>query len=173
MMTKIRIWHASRDPYHCAFRLIRLLLGCKDQSLAFDRLRLIDMFLLYPVLLHSVSMTRAVKNRFQTLDIPKESEVFIRLPGPAVLAQDLSLYQTAAASQLAAREILNTERLRAGTAALNIHAVPGDIRARVEVKEKEEPGLCGFLTSDLMSIPLTGRDGLYRRTGVTKWDRLL
>jgi ABC-3C biological conflict system middle component len=172
MMAKIRIWYASRDPYHCAFRFIRLLLGCEGQSLAFDRLRVIDMLLVYPTLLHGVSMPRPVKSRFQTLDIPKESEIFIRLPGPAVLAQDLNLYQTAAASQLAARGILRADRLGAGTAALNVDAVPGDIRARADAKEKDQPGLCGFLTSDLSSIPLTGRDGLYRRAGVTKWDRL-
>jgi hypothetical protein len=131
-----------------------------------------DMFLLYPVLLHGVSMPRPVKNKFQTLDIPPESEIFIRLPGPAVLAQDLRLYQTAAASQLAARAILMAERLGSGIAVLNVDAVPTDIRARADAKEKEEPGLCEFLIDDLSSIPLTGRDGLYRRAGVTKWDRM-
>jgi hypothetical protein len=131
-----------------------------------------DMFLLYPVLLHAVSMPRPIKNKFQLLDVPKESEIFIRLPGPAVLAQDLRLYQTAAASQLAARGILLTERLEAGTAMLNVDVLPRDIRARADTKEEEEPGLCAFLTSDLGSIPLTGRDGLFRRAGVTKWDRL-
>ncbi len=170
--TEIRIWHASRDPYHCAFRLIRLLLSCEARSLGFDRLRLMDMFLLYPVLLHGVSMPQPIKNKFRTLEIPRESEIFIRLPGPAVLAQDLRLYQTAATSQLAARGILMAERLGAGVAVLNMDAVPDDIRARADAKENEEPGLCGFLTVGLSSIPLTGRDGLYRRTGVTKWDQL-
>jgi len=170
-MAKIRIWHASRDPYHCAFRLIRLLLGYKEGSLAFDRLRLIDMFFLYPVLLHGVSMPRPVKNKFQTLNI-RGSQRFSsgsRASCPGAGSAPLSGGRCFSACR---SWILMPERLGSGTAVLNVDAVPSDIRARADAKEKEEPGLCEFLTGDLSSIPLTGRDGLYRRAGVTKWDRL-
>jgi hypothetical protein len=171
-MAKIRIWHASRDPYHCAFRLIRLLLGCDAGRLALDRLRVLDMFLLYPVLLHDVSMPQQVKNKFRTLGVPSASETFVRLPGPAILAQDLRLYQTAAASQLAARGILASEPLETGIAKLKVEAVPSEIVSRAAAKEAERPGLLEFLTVDLDAIPLTGRDGLYRRAAITSWDRL-
>jgi hypothetical protein len=54
MMTQLRIWHASRDPYHCAFRMLRIL-AAGASPMSIDRLRVLDMFLLYPPLLHRVS----------------------------------------------------------------------------------------------------------------------
>jgi hypothetical protein len=171
-MAKIRIWHASRDPYHCAFRFVRLLLGRSTQAIVLERLRVLDMFLLYPTLLHGMSMTQEVRARFRDLNIPRASDIFIRLPGPAVLAQDLRIYQNAAASQLAARGILATEKLRSGVAELDPRAVPEDIRVQAVTKDAVHPGLLQFLTSDLAHIPLSGRDGLYRRAGVTARDSL-
>jgi hypothetical protein len=171
-MTKIRVWHASRDPYHCAFRFVRLLLVSTTPAIILERLRVLDMFLLYPTLLHAMSMPQDIKNKFRILQIPRASEIFVRLPGPAVLAQDLRLYQSTAASQLAARGILATEQLVIGVAELKPNAVPEDIYRQATKRDAEIPGLPEFLTNDLAPIPLRGREGLFRRAGVTAKDNL-
>jgi hypothetical protein len=171
-MAMIRIWHASRDPYHCAFRLVRLLLNSAGMRVAFERLRLLDLFLLFPVALHDVSMPKIVRDRFRDLEIPKAADLFVRLPGNAILAQDLRLYQTTAASQLAARGLLSTEPLEGGYAQLEIRCLPSDLLERANQKNAAEAGLIEFLTRDLDVIPLAGKDGLFRRAGVASWDRL-
>jgi hypothetical protein len=171
-MARIRIWHTSRDPYHCAFRLIRLLLKSAGTRMALERLRLLDLFLLYPAVLYDVSMPRLVKDQFRDLNVPKAADSFVRLPGTAVLAQDLRLYQNAAASQLVARGLLSTEPLEGGHAQLVIPSLPNDLLMRATQKNAAEADLLEFLTSGLDVIPLTGKDGLFRRAGVASWDRL-
>jgi hypothetical protein len=53
-MTSFRVWHPSRDAYHCAFRFMRLLVA-NEAPLEVERLRILDIFLLYPALLHRTS----------------------------------------------------------------------------------------------------------------------
>ena len=43
---KPRIWHSSRDAYHCAFRLLRLLHAADKNQLELERLRALDLLLL-------------------------------------------------------------------------------------------------------------------------------
>src|ERR1700754_4292655 len=97
-----RIWHASRDAYHCAFRLLRLLTFTTDGVLEFDRLRVLDLLLLFPPVLHRTSMTRQLRRQFESLNVPEPEKTFVQIPSAAALFQDLRLYQNTAMGHLTA-----------------------------------------------------------------------
>lgn len=165
-MSKIRIWHASRDPYHCAFRMLRLLSAADGDRMELERLRILDLYLLYPPLLHAASMPQEVRASFRALEVPRPEETFIRLPSAAAISQDLRLYQNAALSHLAARRMLKTGTLREGVAELDRTQVPKDISSRAESKNRSDGGFVAFLTRDFARIPLTGRENVYRRASL-------
>lgn len=164
-MSEIRIWHASRDAYHCAFRILRLLVAAADK-IELERLRILDMYLLFPALLHRASMPRSVKNAFGTIDVEKPDEKFIRLPSSASVFQDLRLYQNSAVGQLAARNLLDPGALKKGAAVLTPDSMPLDLLARVQSKNAADQSLISFLLGPFATQPLRGTESIYKRSGL-------
>lgn len=164
-MTSFRVWHSSRDAYHCAFRFLRLLVA-NDASLEVERLRILDMFLLYPPLLHRTSMPQDTKKRFRELEIPTQEKIFLRLPSSAAVFQDLRLYQNSAIAQLAARGLLSTIDLKRGLASPVEAGWPDGIAERARRKNAEDGGLTEFLVGIFSEIPLKGRESIYRKAGL-------
>jgi ABC-three component (ABC-3C) system Middle Component 5 len=163
---KIRIWHASRDAYHCAFRMIRLLSAATELTLELERLRILDMYLLFPPLLHRTSMTQELKAKFRELHIPTPEEIFERLPSIASVYQELRVFQNAAASYLAAKNILRRESLQKGIAEFVNENLPSDIRSGADLRNSAQESLVKFLVNDFSKIPLTGTESIYRRAGL-------
>lgn len=164
-MSSFRVWHPSRDAYHCAFRFLRLLVA-NDAALDVERLRILDMFLLYPSLLHRTSMPQDTKKSFRALEIPAPEKIFLRLPSPAAVFQDLRLYQNSAVAQLVARGLLSTSDLKTGLASPVRTGWPEALAERARRKNAEDGGLTGFLVGAFCEIPLKGRDGIYRKAGL-------
>ncbi|WP_354002190.1 ABC-three component system middle component 5 [uncultured Reyranella sp.] len=163
-----RIWHPARDAYHCAFRLLRLLTAADTNSLELQRLRALDLLLLFPPFLHRMAMTQDLRRRFKDLEIPKADDIFVRLPSPAVVLDDLQFYQTAAISHLVARGILQQKKLASfNIAQLNVKAIPADLQLNVDTRNVREAALIEFLVTQLAPIPLSGTEGLLRRLGLS------
>jgi len=163
---KIRIWHAGRDAYHCAFRMMRLLHARRAEPTEFERLRILDAFLLAPSLLHQISMSRELKSQFKELGVPHPDEIFEKLPSVAAVYQDLRFYQSTAASYLAARGILDGPQLRTGIANLVPEGLPDEIATKIEAKYSHDSKLVRFIATQLAKVPLQGADNIYRRAGL-------
>jgi hypothetical protein len=123
---KPRIWHPSRDAYHCAFRFLRLL-SFRERRVEIDRLRVLDMFLLYPPLIHHMSLPMDLRVQFRAINILRPADSFVRLPSAFAIFQDLRIYQNTAASYLTARAILVRDALNRGVAELAIDQVPAGL----------------------------------------------
>lgn len=163
---KIRIWHAARDAYHCAFRFMRLLSVVADHTVEFERLRIFDLYLLFPPLLHNMSMPLPMKSEFRELQIPKMDQIFARLPSAASALQELQIYQTSAANYLAAKEILQRDPLRKGIASLSDRNIPAELAQRLEQRNSDETSLLNFLVTRIGQFPLSGTDNIYRRAAL-------
>ena len=164
-MANFRLWHPSRDAYHCAFRMMRLLVA-KNAALEIERLRILDMFLLYPSLLHKSSMPRDTKKLFRELEILPPDKLFLRLPSTAAVFQDLRLYQNSAISQLTARGLFSTEDLKKRLASPPGVGWPEALVQQAEIKNADDGGLTSFLVGAFSDIPLRGRESIYRKAGL-------
>lgn len=165
MMSELRVWHSSRDAYHCAFRMMRLL-SYRKNALPLELLRVLDMYLLYPPLLERMSLPMEIKKRFRSLNLPPIAKMFVRLPGTAAVWQDLQIYQAAAIQQLAGRDLLKRDSLREQLAMLEGDAVPAKFDARIRDKNENQKALVAFLVDDIGSLSLRGPDNLYKRAGL-------
>lgn len=164
-MADFRIWYASRDPYHCIFRMIRLMTA-KGEPIPLEQLRVFDMFLMFPVLLHRLSLPTEIKERFGQLSIPKPANIFIRLPGTASIWQDLQIYQSTALKRLTGLGLLTRDALRDSYANLESEMVPREIMKQVVAQNNAEYSLMHFLIDDVGSLPLAGPSGLVKRAGL-------
>lgn len=164
-MTELRIWYAARDPYHCAFRMIRLLTW-KGDGLPVDQLRLLDMLLMYPSLSLRMKLPSAVRDNLRALHLPPVKELFVSLPGTASIWQDLQLYQSTALKQLAGRSLLKRDALRDRYAALDQRQLPSPLLNRANAENAAQAALMTFLISDIATIPAAGPDNIFKRAGV-------
>jgi hypothetical protein len=165
-MSKIRVWHSSRDPYHCIFRLLRILLAMESNWIEIERLRILDLYLLFPSLLHHSSMPQDVREHFNTLSVPSPTNIFMRLPSAAAASQDLRIYQDAAISSLVARSMLKKESIRKSVAELRRNQVPDLLWGRAVSKNETDGGLVDFLTRSFATMPLIGSNSIYRRASL-------
>ena len=164
--TKLRVWHPLRDAYHCAFRIIRLLAERRGKPIEFERLRILDMFVLFPALLHRTKMPMDMRETFKQLAIVKPDDLFESVPSNAAIFRDLRAFQRVAVSYLAAREIIEQEPLKRGEIVYNASAVPVELSEGISVRNKEQDKLIRFLVDEFGNLPLGGSEGLFKRSAL-------
>lgn len=161
-MTDFRVWHASRDPYHCAYRMVRVLVA-QAAPIALERLRVLDMLLLYPPLLQRLRLATDLKRTVRDLAPAQSERTFVRLPSVISIWQDLQVYQSAALKHLAGRGLLRREALMERYANLDEEQVPEEILRDAVAANQEQKPLLSFLIDGLAQFPDRGKDGLMDR----------
>lgn len=164
-MNEPRVWFAARDPYHCAFRMIRLLIR-KGDRLPVDTLRVLDMLLMYPSLALRLKLPAEVRKNMLALRLPPPKALFVSLPGTASIWQDLQLYQSAALNQLAGRSLLKRDALRDRYATLAADQLPSPLGERANVENAKQAALMTFLIDDIAALPSSGSDNIFKRAGI-------
>lgn len=164
-MADYRVWYASRDPYHCIFRMIRLL-DAKGGPIPLERLRILDMFLMFPSLLYRVSLTSALREQLRGPQIEPPTKTFVRLPGTASVWQDLQVYQLTALKRLAGLGVLKREDLDDRNACLDRSQAPTELLQHAVSQNKAAEPLMRFLVENLGALPMSGSQGLVRRAGL-------
>lgn len=164
-MSDIRIWHSSRDAYHCIYRFVRLLVAA-NRSVELERLRILDVFLLFPPLLHRISMPQNVKAAFRELEVKKPELMFLRLPSPAAVYQELRIYQNSAIALISAQGLIDAKVYRTGLVEPKADSIPSALRAQAIERNGIDENLLAFLLGPLSSVPLRGQDNIYRRVGL-------
>jgi len=159
---KLRFWHPSQDAYHCAFRIL-MLLRHSGKEISEDMIRLLDLWLLYPQLLHRLSKPARLKEDFDSLKVEKPQHSFLKLPSTYVLFRDVRVYQTIALRELEARSILRYEHRQGAMVKLVDGSVPTGLMERVDAGCQNNHRLLKFLVEDLASLGALGSDGLYHR----------
>jgi hypothetical protein len=137
-----------------------------EGPLEMERLRIVDMFLLAPSLLHKISMPRDIRKQFDELSIPREQDIFESLPSVAAMFQELRVFQNTAANHLLARDIFKARLLSDGIAELNSETLPKQLVGEIRERNASEQSFMNFLRSGLSTVPLSGENNIYRRAGL-------
>lgn len=162
-------YHPAFDAGHAMFRVLRLHLGLGLQAIEFDKLRILDFYLLFPF--------RAAGIRFKQSDLKlralaKQAE---EQAGYSVLPSDRALFtrmepaQVAASQTLANRGLVDGGRLREGTIVFEPYPLPVDLQQRIEAANHEHAQLALRIVGPLNAYPLLGRDGLKDRTDLLEY----
>jgi hypothetical protein len=162
----IRIWHPMFDPYHCGFRMLRLLFAKSPQEI--ELLFILDFYLLFPFLLHAASMPEAVRARFRELRVERQQEQFVQVPSPQSLYRDLSVIQRTSLAGLVARGLVDPSEFQKGIVRLDSRSVPAQLASRIADANRADARLMDFLVNAFANIGLLGPRGLRNLTGLIR-----
>lgn len=124
------------------------------------------MFLLYPSLLHRLSLPANIKAQFRELKIEHPKTTFMRLPSNASVWQDLQVYQSASLKQLVGRGLLHQSDFQQRVARLIDTNLPDSLADRIDLENSGEQQLMTLLVDEIGALSMTGPSGLIRRAGI-------
>lgn len=136
--------------------------------MSIEALCILDFYLLYPPLLHRASMPEAVRARFRELRIPKDEDQFVQLPSAKSLFRDIAVFQRAALSSLAAKQILDPTNYLSGTARLVVSNIPAGLYQHLMASNEADKSFISFLVNTFGAIDLVGSRGLRALTGLVR-----
>jgi hypothetical protein len=162
----VRIWHPMFDPYHCGFRMLRLLFAKSPQEV--EVLFILDFYLLFPFLLHAASMPETVRARFRALKVERQQDQFVQVPSPQSLYRDLSVIQRTSLAGLVARKLVDPSEFQRGLVYLDLRSVPVHLNSRIARANRADAPLIDFLVNAIATIGLHGPRGLRSLTGLIR-----
>ena len=155
-------YHPALDPYHGAFRTLRILVAKPDQSYYRDQLRILDFYLLFPALVGAMRMPkgalkykRAFQQRANRFWFTGDAKLVFKKMGPI---------QYQAFDLLFAAGLVDPQDYRQGRVTLTPEAKNTTLVMRAADANVDDQQLVSFLTSELGELSFTGRDGLKART---------
>ncbi len=104
------IYHPRNDTYNCCFRIISLLYIINKQNIEFERLRILDFYILFPHLAGDIKYPRiegAIKLKNTAKKLPHPYE---KLPNSKMLFSELGDYQSQSANILKSLDIISENK---------------------------------------------------------------
>lgn len=158
-------YQPAYDPYHTAFRLLRLTMGKPTAAFKIDQLRILDFYLAFPSL---VSDIEGLKRKVKTAGLDEIPPAYGELPSAGVIFRQMAPIQEAAIQTLCLQGIFDfdKEAFFTGSVSLLEARLSDQLLSSVFKKNQEEQNLMAFLLSVLFELPLDGPNGLKHRTGL-------
>lgn len=163
-MTQIT-YQAAFDPFHTMFRILRLretLPG--DSPLPMDTIRIVDYFLVFPFRLNMISYRQEHRSFRKVAALFDSRRPYGDLPDDWTLFGRMEPIQRAAISTLGHERVLDLELLIDGQVSFLSRDIEKSLAERASQKNKTEFELMSVLRVLALDYPLTGPDGLKRRT---------
>ena len=155
------IYHPAFDPYHCIFRVMRLLDKLPPASYELDRIRILDFYLLFPSAISEMKFPKKFI-RYRKLAGAKNKYDLIRDPLRVFI--QLEPFQRAGISELAARGFISSEALSDNKVLAIEKAIPDSLAAALNKANEEDSDFLELLTGPMIKIDLYGESGLRGRT---------
>ncbi len=163
-------YNEAFDPYHAAFRFVRLHLACDISArLPFDMLRILDFYLLFPFRLQSMKffsddtswrkVSRSYEGQAPYGMMPDDNSLFARMEP----------FQRAAAASLVHSGYLFANAWDANEIQFTGEGLPKSVTARCAELNARAADLVDVLCQLKSRYPLGGRDGLKDRTGLLEY----
>ncbi len=161
------IYHPANDINHCAFRLVTLLSDIPGNMTAFERLKILDFYYLFPHFLVDVKLPRnpiISKQALKKIERPYES-----LPSPRRLMFQLKSFHSSATRSLVAKGIIDKEHYLRSIIKLDTNRIPNTLLTKIREDQKRVTQWYKLLTEFFISYPLDGKDGLKGRTQLVEY----
>jgi hypothetical protein len=161
------LYHQAYDIYHCVFRMLKILKYSAGKALEYDRLSILDFYLLFPHLIKDISVPQELvseKTKFK-----RYASKYDFNGDPKFFFSRLRALQETALRVLVAKKIIAKEGFEDKKLNLNLDEIPSDMRKEIDKSITEYSEVLSFLIDKLDVIELTGARGLKQRTGLLEY----
>lgn len=158
-------YHPAFDAGHATFRYLRLRRGLGISQIEFDKLRILDFYVLFP---HRAIAIRLMQQDLSLRSLAKQTESsagYSALPSDTVLFGRMEPAQIAAAQTMATSGALDEDALSLGIVKFQDFPTPAELEMRV-VAANTENFQALEIAKVLFGYPLLGAGGLKDRTGL-------
>jgi hypothetical protein len=160
-------YHPGLDPYHSAFRILRILSKIEAGQLETDKIRILDFLLLFPHLL--LEMRLPQKTKAQVRRLPIKAHSYSLTSSPRLVFTRIAALQHQAIRILATAGLLKIEESNHLVITKTAADIPPGLKNAVDERNRQESELIQTLARDIATIPLFGRDGLKARTNLMEF----
>jgi hypothetical protein len=161
------IYHPAFDPYHCAFRGMRILGILEGIDIEVDSFRIGDFYILFPSLIAQMKLSQ---------DLLKWRSRFSEAKNPYHFSGDqkivfgrMRVFQLMGLRALAHNGIIDEAKLQKGTIVKGSSTWPETLSGVVKKANEQESDLMNFLRDLFMKIPFRGVNGLKARSGLLEY----
>lgn len=158
-------YQPAYDPYHTAFRLLRLTAAQPRKSFKIEQLRILDFYLAFPSFVLSIE---GMKLKVKRAGLNESPDMYVDLPSAIAIFRQMAPIQDAAIQTLCLQGIFDFEKetFLKSHIRLSDRGLPKPLVEPVTERNREENVLIDFLLNELYQIPLEGVKGLKHRTGL-------
>lgn len=161
------VYHPAFDINHARLRMIQLLDDSDEKQLAFDMLRILDFYFLFPHLLGDVQLTRALTRSKRELSA--RANKYNRVPAPRVLIRQMEGIHESAVRALEASKLVELPYSQILYVKRTDIPLPSELIDVINSQPENERALAQLLATQVAKIPLNGSDGLKARTGLLEY----
>lgn len=163
-------YNEAFDPYHAAFRFVRLHLACDIQNrVPFDTIRILDFYLLFPFRLQAMRLFDEDRGWRRVSKAYLEKAPYGAMPDDAVVFSRMETVQRAAASSLVMSGYLARDAWELNEVQFTKEKIPDALRLRCSELNTKMKDFVEILCQIRARYPLGGRDGLKDRTGLLEY----
>jgi len=154
------------DPYHCAFRAIRLLRKSPVPELEIERWRILDFYLVFPALIRDFTFPDEYKHLRKL--VPKEDGKYRKVTDPKRIFFRMEPIQTAAVSFLVSHKVISNAALVDSRKVRWVEeACPEPLRSMTD--DLNDDPILEILVGAFMTIDLYGKSGLKARSDLFQY----
>lgn len=163
-------YNEAFDPYHTAFRLLRLNYSCGfHEKIHFDKFRILDFYLLFPFRIKNMSLF-SEDTTWRKISLSySDLEPYGGLPDDAAIFPKMEPFQRAAITTLSKIGVLSKEAWSNNEILFEPFELPSELKGRYSELNKSMPDVITILCMMKEKYPLMGRDGLKARSGLLEY----
>lgn len=163
-------YNEAFDPYHAAFRFMRLHLACDVSArMPFDTLRILDFYLLFPFRLQAMKLFSDDTGWRKVSKSYEEQAPYGTMPDDNSIFARMEPFQRAAVSSLVKSGHLSPDAWDINEVQFTTEMLPSTVTNRCAELNTRMADVVDILCQIKARYPLGGRDGLKNRTGLLEY----
>ena len=163
-------YEPALDPYHTAFRFLRLRpVIAAHGPLHKDHARILDFYQLFPFRIDEVRLMPKHRRYRKLAEKYKAAKPYGEQPDSRLLINRMEPIQVAALDTLAERNIFAPARWQMNEVSAADGPIAPELLQRLETASEQDEDLESFLHMLASEYKLTGADGLKDRTGLMEY----
>jgi len=160
------IYNPAFDIQHAIFRVLRLLTSLPKEDFEVDRIRVLDFFLLFPEQLEALRFPNAIRRQRSLFVVGYNP--YRSLENPRRIFFELEPFQISALHCLAAYELIDKEKFKAGFVTRTKTPIPPVLVGAIDKRNAESKILVDLLSVEFAKLPFFGEGGLKDRANLAE-----